>query len=162
MWTVLGRGLSQLRALPSTGLMSEDLLGRRGNMVARRVLEQETKQPTQVVRWYFHCPGCEDLHCYTVGPPNGQEPRWTRTGSDEKPSFAPSLLVRCTYPPGWKKGQHEEEKTVCHLFLREGVLEFLGDCTHTLKNQKVPLPEPPVWLYKDENAQSDDGGVDPS
>jgi len=30
---------------------------------------------------------------------------------------------------------------VCHYFLKGGMLQFLGDCTHTLAGQTVPLPE---------------------
>ncbi len=109
--------------------------GRRGNMVALRNVEQDGT-PTGLVHWWFHCPGCDDTHMYTV-------PRWTRSGTDEKPTFAPSLLVRYGDKPGDKR---------CHLFLRDGVLDFLGDCTHALAGQKVPIPEPPKWLY-DESEQ---------
>lgn len=29
---------------------------------------------------------------------------------------------------------------VCHSFVRDGQIEFLGDCTHSLAGQTVPLP----------------------
>lgn len=103
--------------------------GKRGNMVARRILDPQTKKPTGEVHWWFWCPGCEQAHAYTV-------PRWTRTGTDDEPTFTPSLL--CGYGPN--------DPRRCHLYLRDGVLDFLGDCTHDLKGQKVPLPEPPEWL----------------
>lgn len=32
---------------------------------------------------------------------------------------------------------------VCHSFVRNGVIEFLSDCTHALKGQHVPLPDWP-------------------
>lgn len=103
--------------------------GRRGNMVARRVVKISEvtglTDPTGEVMWWFWCPGCEESHAYST-------PRWARTGTDEAPTFSPSLL--CT---GTKR---------CHLFLRAGVLDFLSDCEHPLAGQKVPLPEPPEWL----------------
>lgn len=103
--------------------------GRRGNMVATRI---EDGEPDIKIHWWFWCPGCEELHAYTT-------PRWTRTGTDDAPTFAPSLLV--TY------GNRDERR--CHLFLRDGVLDFLSDCAHALAGQKVPLPEPPAWLYEE-------------
>jgi hypothetical protein len=33
----------------------------------------------------------------------------------------------------------------CHLFLTDGRLQYLGDCTHALAGQTVPLPELPAW-----------------
>ena len=97
-------------------------------MVARRIVNAD-RSDTGEDHWWFWCPGCDELHAYTT-------PRWTRTGTDDAPTFSPSLL--CTY------GKDNNKR--CHLFLRGGVLDFLGDCTHALKGQKVPLPEPPAWL----------------
>lgn len=104
-------------------------LGRRGNMVAVRIADA-LNVPTGKVHWWFWCPGCEEAHAYTV-------PRWTRTGTDDAPTFSPSLLMRY--------GKHAGAK-LCHLFLRDGQLRFLADCTHALAGQTVPLPEPPKWL----------------
>ena len=37
-------------------------------------------------------------------------------------------------------GEHVEPRPyVCHSFVREGKIEFLGDCTHALKGQTVDL-----------------------
>ena len=36
--------------------------------------------------------------------------------------------------------------SVCHYFLRAGVIEYLGDCTHSMRGLKVPLPELPPEL----------------
>lgn len=61
--------------------------------------------------------------------------RWTFDGNLEAPTFTPSLLVHgaVTHPR-------------CHSFLKGGTWEFLSDCTHALKDQKVPLPDlPSPW-----------------
>ena len=108
--------------------------GRRGNMVARRVVDAAGK-PSGEVMWWFHCPGCDELHAYSV-------PRWTRTGTDDKPTFKPSLLVRSTQ---MSEGVAPFEFR-CHLWLKDGQLQFLGDCTHELAGTTVPIPEPPPWL----------------
>jgi hypothetical protein len=33
---------------------------------------------------------------------------------------------------------------VCHSFVKEGMIEFLSDCTHDMKNKTVELPDYPV------------------
>jgi hypothetical protein len=30
--------------------------------------------------------------------------------------------------------------TCCHVFVTKGEIQFLGDCTHELKNKTVPIP----------------------
>lgn len=75
----------------------------------------------------FHCPGCGGGHSYRIKGAPGQ-PVWTWNGSLSSPTFEPSLLVNGAWP----------EKR-CHLFLRNGVLEFLGDSHHALKGTSVPL-----------------------
>lgn len=104
-------------------------LGRRGNMVARRI--RDSAGADLGVHWWFWCPGCDDLHAYTE-----VSGYWTRSGSDAAPSFSPSLLV--TY------GDADQRR--CHLYLTNGQLRFLSDCTHDLAGKTVPLPEPPAWL----------------
>jgi hypothetical protein len=37
----------------------------------------------------------------------------------------------------------EGGKDVCHSFVRDGQIQFLGDCTHALKGQTVERPEWP-------------------
>jgi hypothetical protein len=35
-------------------------------------------------------------------------------------------------------------KTLCHYFIRDGKIEFCGDCPHELAGQTVPLPDVPA------------------
>lgn len=89
----------------------------------------------------FICPGCtgEDdhgsgLHMLPVGPTGDTgRPSWTWSGSLEAPTLEPSILTR------WAD-------VVCHSYLRNGVIEFLSDCTHKYAGQHVPLPPLPLWL----------------
>lgn len=67
----------------------------------------------------FWCPGCKCAHPYTY-------PRWSWNGSFVKPTFAPSLLCH----PNAMHGR-------CHLFMRDGMIEFCNDCDHELKGQTV-------------------------
>lgn len=97
----------------------------------------------------FHCPGCETMHVVRVER-DGVLPCWGFNGDHERPTFAPSVLVAATYwepevtPENigeWRRApwpQHKVER-VCHSFVRDGAIQFLGDCTHALAGQTVPL-----------------------
>jgi hypothetical protein len=79
------------------------------------------------------CPGCDDLH---VLHHDGKGKGWTWNGSLELPTFSPSLLVNYS-------GVDEDTpvRTTCHSFIKDGRIQYLGDCTHALKDQTVDLPE---------------------
>lgn len=94
-------------------------------------------------RLWIWCPGCEEwgsgLHALPV---EGIEtPQWVWDGNLEKPSLSPSILTKMGYgdPP---------EQRVCHSFLTNGVWDFLGDCTHKLVGQKVPVVPLPDWCVR--------------
>jgi Family of unknown function (DUF6527) len=96
----------------------------------------------------FKCPGCGDWH--SIDPT-----RWKVSGTDDKPTVEPSLLVTCGHYVSFHKpddtcwctynkehpDQPGPECYRCHSFIREGNIQFLGDCTHKLKGQTVPLPD---------------------
>ena len=75
----------------------------------------------------FHCPGCNGGHSYRIKGAPGQ-PVWEWNGSMTSPTFQPSLLVNGDWP-----------QRRCHLFLREGSLEFLQDCHHDLRGTTIKL-----------------------
>lgn len=90
----------------------------------------------------FECPGCGRNHGMTVGRKNHQGAEWTFNGSREKPTLSPSVLAKLgPFPEGTKRAGQTE---VCHFFLRDGVIQFLGDCTHGLKGQSVQLSPVPA------------------
>lgn len=73
----------------------------------------------------FWCPGCRSHHSFRfVGP----EPCWSWNQDMDRPTFSPSLLI-------------DQSRTAsrCHLFLRDGQLQFLPDCWHDLAGKTVPL-----------------------
>ena len=75
--------------------------------------------------YIFWCPGCNEQHTFDVRP--GE---WEFNGNWDNPSFSPSLNL---LPQGGR----------CHLFLKDGIIDFLGDCNHHLNNQKIPLVDFP-------------------
>ena len=85
----------------------------------------------------FFCPGCESTHAVNSHP-NG--PRWSYNGDPVRPTFAPSILVTCR----WSVSDSEMKDDVCHSFVRDGRIQFLGDCTHRLAGQTVDIP---AWPY---------------
>lgn len=77
-------------------------------------------------RLTFFCPGCNAT--MSVCPI-----RWNWNGSTDKPTLSPSILQTTgPFPDGHKE--------VCHCFVREGAIEFCGDCTHD-KRGIMELPE---------------------
>jgi len=78
----------------------------------------------------FHCPGCGNAHAVTVnGKINSSGASWTWNGSMDKPTFTPS--INCN--PGSPENH-------CHSWVRNGMIEFLGDCHHSLAGQTVEIP----------------------
>jgi len=109
----------------------------------------------------FWCPGCDRMHMVRIG--EGPGPRWTYNGDAERPTFSPSILVkgrqmtakghadfrewlasgRAYTPP-----EFESVDLICHSFVCDGQIQFLGDCTHALAGQTVPIP---IWPDEDKN-----------
>jgi hypothetical protein len=102
----------------------------------------------------FWCPGCNVAHGIKHGVVNG--PRWGWNGSADKPTFTPSILVKSSdFTPAGRTAyeawcaagdpvsdaqQFERAATICHSFVTDGRIQFLGDCTHALAGTTVDLP----------------------
>lgn len=96
----------------------------------------------------FWCPGCDGVHIIGVDNNDGA-PQWGWDRNVEAPTFSPSILV--TYE-GKDAGQGDAPPARCHSFVKAGLIEFLGDCTHALAGKTVPIPD---WPY----AEGEYGGV---
>ncbi len=83
--------------------------------------------------WY--CPGCRRNHDVPV-PPHPQAWEWNR--SLEAPTLSPSVLVEYN---GRDAGKDGAPPAVCHCFIRDGRIEFLGDCSHDLAGREVPMED---------------------
>jgi hypothetical protein len=105
----------------------------------------------------FRCPGCNRMHIITVDPAYHSEgrPMWEFNGNGDAPTFTPSILVSWGQwePPvtgenmdEWKRSPWPQTKVekVCHSFVTDGHIQFLGDCTHALAGQTVDLPDFPI------------------
>lgn len=85
----------------------------------------------------FVCPGCIDMNGSSglhMLPVTGEgRPTWSFDGNLEAPTLSPSILTGKNSP------------NICHSFLKAGIFEFLGDCTHSLAGKHVPMPDLPDW-----------------
>jgi len=87
----------------------------------------------------FFCPGCNSAH--TIKTSAGG---WGWNGDVERPTFTPSVLV--TYPANPNASEEFKEwrtERRCHSFVTDGQIQFLGDSTHALAGQTVPLADFP-------------------
>lgn len=91
------------------------------------------------------CPACEEMHAFALDGKNSRGAQWRWDGNVEFPTFTPSMNI-ITNPKNDKDHQPHLPTDVCHYFLRGGIIEYLGDCTHAMKGQKVPLPPLPEHL----------------
>lgn len=86
--------------------------------------------------WMIMCPACDCGHLFNIKANNpngvgGHKPTWTFNGKEDSPTFRASMLVRSGI----------DGKMVCHSFVTDGKIEFLGDCTHGFAGQTVALPD---------------------
>ena len=100
----------------------------------------------------FRCPGCGEEHVLPVGSGNGETyARWQFNGDLDKPTFTPSVLAMGNKlvrdADGEWTGEWEKDAAgnpmpyVCHSFVTDGRIQFLGDCTHGLVNQTVDMTD---------------------
>lgn len=74
--------------------------------------------------YLFWCPGCKCCHQIDTE-------RWIWDGDDELPTVSPSILIKTPVR--------------CHLFIRDGKLQFLSDCEHEYRSQTIPMVPVDQW-----------------
>lgn len=74
--------------------------------------------------WIFECPGCNCLHAL------GRNHSFN--GDVVRPTFLPSLLIGSVTPITGNVRR-------CHLFVADGHIQFLADCTHELAGKTVDM-----------------------
>lgn len=119
---------------------------------------------TTVGGYIYWCPGCKMSHRLNTDPSQGDA--WTFNGSETAPTFTPSVLI-----PGLREDLTQEVKdefyallreeppssrtllsnpkygrTICHSFVTDGKIIFLGDSIHELAGTTVSLQPHPSNL----------------
>lgn len=100
----------------------------------------------------FWCPGCGCCHgVWTAEFPHPiSTAKWQFDGDFVRPTISPSILVRrqrdltddeVSRIMGGEK--LDIPTTVCHSYVRDGKIQFLADCTHSLAGKTVPLEPMP-------------------
>ena len=87
-----------------------------------------------MTRYVFFCPGCNCGHWFKT---DGPGPCWTFNGDMEKPTVRASILV--SRPA--RAVNNAGSIVLCHSFITDGQIQYLGDCEHALAGQTVPLPD---------------------
>lgn len=77
----------------------------------------------------FWCPGCRAAHQIQVSGPNS----WVWNGDPHNTTLQPSVLV-------------SGEGGVCHSFVTNGHIHFLGDSTHGMAGRTTNLGDWPPHL----------------
>lgn len=84
------------------------------------------------ILYHFWCPGCKEHHGVWVksnpNPVTGAT--WDFNGNMEKPTFSPSILLT------WGPGMPDKR---CHLFIRDGQLQYCGDSSHEFAGKTVDM-----------------------
>ncbi len=106
----------------------------------------------------FKCIGCGHSHWINVDGSAPEGKNWQWNGDLIAPTITPSVLGRSidagkmtdeefdNYQADMKaKGtdwalQNSPFRTCCHLFIRDGRVQYLADCTHALAGQTIELP----------------------
>ena len=73
----------------------------------------------------MRCPGCRHIHHFHTARDN--QP-WVFNGDYDKPTFGPDSSIF------WID---EVPSYCCHFFLRDGVFEFCGDCSHEARGKNL-------------------------
>lgn len=76
----------------------------------------------------FMCPGCNRRHFICDSKSENHIHCWDFNNDFENPTIRPSVLV------SWPSN-------ICHSYITDGKIQFLGDCTHSLAGKTVDLPE---------------------
>ena len=103
-------------------------------------VKRATNQAGDLVGYTLNCPGCESHHVIYVGEWTNRHGKkqtgWSFNGDVDSPTFNPSLLVYEGRHPDGSLGHPR-----CHSFIRNGQIQFLGDCGHDKASQTVDLPD---------------------
>jgi len=79
----------------------------------------------------FVCPVCKAYHRVEIQPHKATG--WSWNGDLEKPTIKPSILAFAT------RNDTGARKTLCHLFVTDGRIQFCTDSPHELAGKTVDM-----------------------
>lgn len=118
--------------------------------------KQVNNSDPKFLAYSFKCPGCKEYHSIRVQRGDNESPNvpcWGFNGNLEKPTFTPSILDRqghyvdgnkdcwCNFKERFPDydGELGMKCHICHSFVTDGKIMFLGDSTHELAGMTVDL-----------------------
>lgn len=69
---------------------------------------------------------------------SGPHPVWSWNGALYKPTFSPSILTQLPWGDDRKEIRN-------HVFVRNGMIQYLGDCSHEYAGKTMELPRLCDW-----------------
>lgn len=87
------------------------------------------------------CPACVEMHLLPDS--------WEFDGNLESPTFRPSFRHTWFKYENYTEsgiGIGEKIQCVCHYVVTAGKIAYCGDCTHSMLNQTVDMPELPISM----------------
>ena len=101
------------------------------------IMENEGKKSAMLYMPGLPCPVI--INVFVPNPiVSRPHPVWGWNGDVYKPTFTPSILTRLPW------GQMSQE-IVNHVFVREGKIQYLLDCTHEYAGKTMELPMLKDW-----------------
>ena len=79
-------------------------------------------------QYLYYCKGCGYDHAFALRSEGGHH---DFNMDLDKPTISPSLLQNFTVGH------------TCHSFIKDGMIQYLGDCDHNLAGQTIELPDYP-------------------
>lgn len=67
---------------------------------------------------------------------SGQHPVWSWNGDKQEPTFSPSILTRLPWAGN---------AVVNHVFIWNGKIQYLSDCSHEYAGKTIDLPKLSEW-----------------
>jgi hypothetical protein len=91
-------------------------------------------------RVYYWCEGCDHIHMvFFKAPQQGYTgPVWEFNQDPINPTISPSVRHFYTHP------ETKNQVTTCHYWIKNGNIEYCGDCEHKYAGQTrklVDIPE---------------------
>ena len=87
--------------------------------------------PDKATHIILEMPGPISYRMIPVSADGTGGPSWSWNRSVDKPTLKPSILTRSYDGPN--------VKVLCHSFVTDGMVRFLGDCTHEFAGKTVEL-----------------------
>lgn len=95
-------------------------------------IQPQVNTSGEVIGYCHWCEACESLHCFRIEHPfNANGPTWKFDGNMDAPSFHPSMRLFT--------GHKNSPNTICHYFVKGGMIDYCNDSPHRLREQKIEL-----------------------